>query len=107
MVAAARGPATVKDIMHSMVDPSGDYLFQSVQTIADERGVREKAPATDEEWENVRQRVKVLEEVPGVLSTPGRWAAQPKDHSRNPEVENEPWEVQEFAARCGCRTRPL
>jgi hypothetical protein len=96
LVAAARGPATVKDIMHSIVDPSGDYLFQSVQTIADERGVREKAPATDEEWENVRQRVKVLEDVPDVMSAPGRWAAQPKDQSRNPEVENEPWEVQEL-----------
>ena len=26
---AARGPATVKDVMHSMVDPSADFLFQS------------------------------------------------------------------------------
>lgn len=96
MVAAARGPATVKDIMHSMVDPSGDYLFQSVQTIADQHGVREKAPTTDEQWENVRQRVKVLEEATDAITTPGRWAAQPKDRSRNPAVENEPWEVQEL-----------
>ena len=96
IVIAARGPATIKDIMHSMVDPSGDYLFQSVQTIADAHGVRRKIPATNEEWENVRQRVKVLEKVPEVLSAPGLWAARPKNRSRNPEVENEPWEVQEL-----------
>ena len=50
VVVAARGPATVKDIMHSMVDPSGDFLFHSVRTIADDQGAREIAPHTDAEW---------------------------------------------------------
>jgi hypothetical protein len=89
---AARGPATVKDIMHSMIDPSGDFLFESVQAIADDQGIREKAPRTDAEWEDVRRRVAVLLEAPNLLV--GRWAARPRDRSKNPQVENEPEEVQ-------------
>ena len=94
VVVAARGPATVKDIMHSMVDPSGDFLFHSVQTIADERGVREIAPHTDAEWENVRQRLMVLLEAPNLLQ--GRRAARPRDRSKNPQVESEPEDIQKL-----------
>jgi len=92
VVFAARGPATIKDIMHSMVDPSGDFLFQSVQAIADERGIREVAPHSDAEWENVRERLMVLSEAPKLLQ--GRKAARPRDRSKNPQVENEPEEIQ-------------
>jgi len=94
VVWAARGPSTVKDIMHSMVEPSGDFLFQSVQTIADEHGVREKAPRTDEEWDAVRQRLTILNQVPGLFSAPGLRAARPRDRSKNPAVENQPEQVQ-------------
>jgi hypothetical protein len=94
VVVAARGPATVKDIMHSMVDPSGDFLFHSVRMIADERGVREIAPHSDAEWENVRERLKVLLEAPNLL--PGRRAARPRDRSKNPEVESEPEDIQKL-----------
>jgi hypothetical protein len=91
---AARGPATVKDIMHSMVDPSGDFLFHSVQMISDDRGIREVAPETDAQWQDVRLRVQVLLAVPDLLSAPGLRAARPRDRSKNPEVEDEPAEVQ-------------
>jgi hypothetical protein len=91
---AARGPATVKDIMHSMVDPSGDFLFHSVQMISDDRGIREVAPETDAQWQDVRLRVQVLMAAPDLLSAPGLRAARPRDRSKNPEVEDEPAEVQ-------------
>jgi len=94
VVVAARGPATVKDIMHSMVDPNADFLFQSVQTIEDRRGIREIAPHTDAEWENVRERLMVLLRAPELL--PGRRAARPRDRSKNPEVESQPEEIQKF-----------
>jgi len=93
---AGRGPATIKDIMHSMVDPNGDYVFKSVQEIADEHGIREKAPKTDADWEDVRQHLIVLRDAPGILTTEGRLAARPRDRSRNPEVENEPADVQKL-----------
>jgi hypothetical protein len=92
-VYAARGPATIKDIMHSMVDPSGDFVFKSVQEIADQNGAREKAPQTEAEWADVRDHLAVLLAVPDVLTREGRMAARPKDRSKNPEVENEPEEV--------------
>ena len=68
-------PATIKDIMDSMVNPSGEFLFESVQVISDEQGVREKAPQTDADWEAVRQRVVVLMEAPNLLVMPGRKVA--------------------------------
>jgi len=94
VVGAGRGPATVKDVMHSMVDPSADFLFQSVQTISDEQGIREVAPHTDADWENVRQRLMVLHEAPNLLQ--GRRAARLRDRSTNPQVENEPEEIQKL-----------
>ena len=94
VVVAARGPATVKDIMHSMVDPNGDFLFKSVQTIEDRRGVTEIAPHTDAEWENVRERLMVLLRAPELLQ--GRRAARLRDRSKNPEVESEPEDIQKL-----------
>ena len=96
VVWAARGPATVKDIMHSMVDPSGDYLFRSVQTIADEHGLREKAPHSEAEWDGVRQHLLILSQVPDLFSAPSLRAARPRDRSKNPEVESQPEEVQKL-----------
>ena len=83
-------PATIKDIMDSMVDPNGDFLFESVQQIADEHGIREKAPHTTEDWKEVRRHIFVLLEAPNLLTMEGRKVAQAGDRSRNPRIENEP-----------------
>jgi hypothetical protein len=87
-------PATIKDIMDSMVEPSGDFVFESVQEISDEHGITEKAPKTNAEWEGVRHHLYVLMEAPNLMTMPDRKAARPEDRSRNPQVENEPEEVQ-------------
>jgi len=92
VVCAGRGPATIKDIMHSMVDPNGDFLFQSVEEIADEHGIHEKAPKSDAEWEDVRRHLAVLRDTPHLLE--GRRAARPRDRSRNPQSESQPEEIQ-------------
>jgi hypothetical protein len=94
VICAARGPASVKDVMHSMVDPSGDFLFHSVRTISDEDGIREIAPQTAAQWEDVRQHLLVLSKAPNLL--PGRRAARPRDRSKNPEVESEPEDIQKL-----------
>lgn len=93
---AGRGPATIKDIMHSMVNPSGEFVFQSVQEIADKNGISERAPKTDAEWEDVRSRLVVLRDAPHLLTADGRMAARPRDRSANPQVENEPADVQKL-----------
>ncbi len=87
-------PATIKDIMDSMVDPSGDFVFESVQEISDEHGITEKAPKTEAEWEAVRHHLYVLMEAPNLLIMEGRKAARPEDRSKSPLVENQPEEVQ-------------
>src|SRR5215467_7423179 len=86
--------ATIKDIMDSMVDPSGDYMFEAVAEIADEHGVTQKAPKTDEEWEEVRHRALVLLEAPNLLVMEGRRVAQPGERSKNPQVELQPEQIQ-------------
>ena len=88
--------ATIRDIMASMVDPSGDFVFESVQEIADERGITQKAPATDAEWEEVRHHLLVLLEAQNLLAMEGRKVARPEDRSRNPPVEKEPEEIQKL-----------
>ncbi|MEO8257876.1 MAG: hypothetical protein ABI868_11075 [Acidobacteriota bacterium] len=89
-------PATIKDIMDSMIDPSADFLFESVVQIADEQGVREQAPQTDEEWQQVRRHAFVLLEAPNLMVMPGRRVAQPHERSENPQVELQPEEIQKM-----------
>ena len=88
--------ATIKDIMDSMVDPSGDFLFESVVQIADEKGVTEKAPQTDEEWEAVRTHALVLLEAPNLLTMEGRRVAAHGEKSKFPEVELQPEQIQKL-----------
>jgi hypothetical protein len=88
--------ATIKDIMDSMVDPSGDFMFESVQEISDERGITRKVPRTDEDWKAVRDHAMVLLEAPNLLTMSGRKVAQPGEKSKNPEVELQPEEIQKL-----------
>ena len=86
--------ATIKDIMDSVVDPSAEFLFESVAEIADEQGIRQKAPQTDEEWKEVRLRAIALVEAPNLLVMNGRAVARPGEKSRNPQVELQPEQIQ-------------
>jgi cytochrome c556 len=86
--------ATIKDIMDSMVDPSAEFLFESVAEVADEHGITEKAPQTDEEWRDVRRRAVTLVEAPNLLIMMGRKVAQPGEKSQNPQVELQPEQIQ-------------
>ena len=88
--------ATIQDIMDSMVDPSGDFMFESVVEIADARGITHKAPHTDEEWEQVRRHALVLLEAPNLLIMEGRQVAKAGDRSKNPQVELEPEQIQKL-----------
>jgi cytochrome c556 len=88
--------ATIKDIMDSMVDPSGDVLFESVVQIADDKGAREKYPQTDEEWDNVRHHAFILLEAPNLLTMEGRKVAAHGEKSKNPEVELQPEQIQKL-----------
>ncbi len=92
--AALLHTATIKDIMDAMVDPSAEFLFDSVAMIADEHGITEKAPHTDEEWQEVRRRAILLLEAPNLLVMNGRKVAQPDERSSNPDIELQPAQIQ-------------
>lgn len=85
---------TIKDIMDSRVDPAGDFLFESVVTTADAKGIHHKQPRTPKQWAEVRRQLQVLIDAPDLLTAPGRKAAHPEDRSRNPQVENQPEQIQ-------------
>jgi hypothetical protein len=82
--------------MDAMVDPSGDVLFESVVQISDEKGITEKAPRTDDEWEEVRHHALILLEAPNLLAMEGRKVAGPSEKSKYPEVELQPEEIQKL-----------
>lgn len=98
---AAAGPLekpelTVKDIMDSMVDPSGDFLFESVQDIADASGWHRKEPKTDAQWAELAKHWTVLKGAHRLLIQEGRKAGRDEDKPDHPEVENPPAEVQKL-----------
>ncbi len=86
--------ATIKDIMAAMIDPSAEYLFELVVTTADEHGITEKAPQTDEEWNEARSRAVTLLEAPNLLVMKGRKVAKPGDKPENPQLELTPGQIQ-------------
>jgi cytochrome c556 len=99
-LASASAPSaprdTLKDIMDKVVDPSGDFIFESIQQISDKRGITEVAPETDADWAEVRRHLTILHDSPKLLTAEGLQAARPEDRSKNPAVENEPEEIQKL-----------
>ncbi len=85
-----RKTATIKDIMDSMVDPSADYLWDSVSTIVTRKGVDERRPRTDEDWKKVRRAAITLIEATNLLIMDGRLVAKPGEKSENPGIELSP-----------------
>jgi hypothetical protein len=95
-VADLRITGTIKDIMDGIVDPSADYLWDSVATIVTRKGIEERRPRTDEDWKNVRRRAIALIEAPNLLMMEGRKVAHPGEKSENPGIELGPEEIQEI-----------
>jgi hypothetical protein len=67
--------ATVQDLMEGVVDPSADILWDSVAYIATTKGVEDRQPRTDEEWQRVRYAAITLIEATNLLRMPGRKVA--------------------------------
>src|SRR5688572_28522593 len=79
--------ATIKDLMDAQVDPSAEFIWQSVSTMVTPTGSVTKAPRNPEEWNEVRRRAITLLEATNLLMMPGRRVAQPGEKSANPNVE--------------------
>jgi hypothetical protein len=88
-----RTTATIKDIMDSVVDPSADYLWDSVATIVSRKGTEERRPRTDMEWKEVRRRAIALVEATNLLIMDKRLVAHEGEKSENPGIELGPEEI--------------
>jgi len=64
--------ASIQDIMLAIVDPSADYLWESVSTVSTLDGVVENRPQTDEDWLELRYKAIALLEATNLLAIKGR-----------------------------------
>jgi len=77
--AAANSPykptATFQEIMDSVVDPAGDYIWKAVATTVDAKGSHETRPQTPAEWHEFRRHAVLLVEAANLIAVPGRRVA--------------------------------
>ena len=68
-------PATgAREVMATMVDPSANFIWQSVSTIVTAKGVEEKFPRNDREWSELRKAATRLAEGGSLLKKDRRRA---------------------------------
>lgn len=89
-----RPTSTVKDIMDSIVDPSADVLWDSVEVVVTANGTEERAPKTDDDWKEVRRRAVSIIEASNMLLVPGRRIARPGEKAENPKIELGPEQIE-------------
>ena len=91
--------ATVRELMHSVIDPSADTVWLSVWSELTDKGFFDYRPETDEEWAAVRRGAITLLESANLLMIPGRPVAHPGEKSVAPGVELEPDEIAGLIAK--------
>ena len=89
-----RPTATVREIMDSIVDPSADALWDSVEVVATLEGTVKKEPKTDEDWHALRRHAIALIEASNLLLMPNRLVAKPGEKAEDPRVDLHPEEIQ-------------
>jgi plastocyanin len=90
--------ATVKDLMDSIVDPSADGIWDSVEIVATLDGIEKKEPKTDDDWKALRRHAIALVEVGNLLVMPGRRIAQAGEKADDPRVDLHPEEIEQRVA---------
>jgi hypothetical protein len=71
---------SVKELMHDMIDPLSDNIFDSVYIIVNKKGRIEKSPKTDEDWDKIR--------IGGVSMAEGAYLLKVRRPFTPPGVEN-------------------
>ena len=89
-----RPTASIRDVMHAMVEPSAYVLWDSVAEIITAAGTELRAPETDDEWDEVRHGAIALRESTNLLLIEGRPVAYPGETSFDPATELEPEQIQ-------------
>lgn len=79
--------ASIQDIMTSIIDPSADYLWDSVSVIGTADGIEQHQPRTDEEWLEVRHKAITLMEATNLLAMAGRRVVAEGKHMQDEGLE--------------------
>ena len=80
--------------MKSVVEPSADFIWDSVATIVTAKGTEKREPRTDEEWTEVHNRAIALVEATNLLLIPDRHVAHPGEKADNPDFERDPADIE-------------
>ena len=88
-----RPVASIREVMNSVIDPSVDVVWNSVATIIDDGRMTDRAPATDEDWAEVRRHALIVSEAANLLLMHNRPVAPPGAPSLAPGVELTPEEI--------------
>lgn len=88
-----RTTTSIRDIMHTMVEPSANLIWNAVAVNVTLAGTEIRAPETDEEWDAVRNGAISLREATNLILMEGRTVAYPGQRSANPETELEPEQI--------------
>ena len=94
-----RPTSTVKDIMDSVVDPSADAIWDSVEIVATLEGTEHKAPRTDDDWKALRRHAVALVEASNLLLIPGRHVAKAGEKADDARVDLHPEEIEALLAK--------
>lgn len=63
---------SVKDLMANLVDPTADGVWDKFGTVYTKEGAFERAPANDDDWNEVKAKAITLVEVGNLLMLPAR-----------------------------------
>ena len=88
-----RPVATIREVMNSVIDPSVDVVWNAVGSVVDDGKLTDRAPATDEEWAEVRRHALIVSEAANLLVMHDRPVAHPGAPSLAPGVELTPEEI--------------
>ena len=88
-----RPVATVREVMNSVIDPSVDAVWNAVGTDIDHTGMKDRTPANDEDWAEVRRHALIVSEAANLLLMHDRPVARPGEPSLAPGVELTPEEI--------------
>lgn len=66
---------TIKELMHGVIDPSADAIWDSVSYDITAAGVVETIPRTNDDWYAVRRHALIIAESANLLRVPGRKVA--------------------------------
>ncbi len=79
---------SVKELMRDMIDPLADYVFDAVGTTVTSKGVVERGPKTDEEWDRIRIGGVAMAEGSYLLKVARPFApAGDQNNSAGPDAE--------------------